>query len=120
MLKKLFFYCILLYSGLAFCQTTNLNPIINLFEEECSTLPIEKKTKYRNASIEAMINTYSMDGYFTEKTNRDLIIFRRAYGVKATDILRCVLIIYHNMSTNNSDPIIPSKIIAEFRKKYTR
>ena len=44
---------------------------INLFEEDCSKLPIEKKTKYRNASIKAMINTYSADSYFTKKTNRD-------------------------------------------------
>ena len=66
MLKKLFFYCTVIYSGLALCQTTNLNPIINLFEEDCSKLPIEKKTKYRNASIEAMLSTYSVDSYFTE------------------------------------------------------
>ena len=108
-----------MYSGLAFCQTTNLNPIVNLFEEDCSKLPIEKKTKYRNASIEAMINTYSLDSTFTKKTNRDLTIFRQAYGDKATDILTCILIIYHNQSANKSTPIIPSKIIEEFRKNYT-
>ncbi len=119
MLKKLFFYCTVIYSGLAFCQTTNLNPIVNLFEEDCSKLPIEKKTKYRNASIEAMINTYSLDSTFTKKTNRDLTIFRQAYGDKATDILTCILIIYHNQSANKNTPIIPSKIIEEFRKNYT-
>ena len=86
MCKKLLFYCILLYSGLTFCQTANLNGIINLFEEECATLPIEKNTKYRNTSIKAMINTYSMDSYFTKNTNRDLAIFRSAYGDKAADI----------------------------------
>ena len=118
MCKKLLFYCILLYSGLSFCQTANLNGIINLFEEECATLPIEKNTKYRNTSIKAMINTYSMDSYFTKNTNRDLAIFRSAYGDKAADILTCILIIYHKQSADKNTPIIPGEIIKEFKEKY--
>jgi len=118
MCKKLLFYCILLYSGLTFCQTANLNGIINLFEEECATLPIEKNTKYRNTSIKAMINTYSMDSYFTKNTNRDLAIFRSAYGDKAADILTCILIIYHKQSADKNTPIIPGEIIKEFKEKY--